>query len=1068
VIFLLKILNLRRIAIGAGIVLVLLGIYAALGFWGVPYAIRTELPKVVKEDYGRTLSLGEVKFNPFTLTLEARDLSFPDTDGKPMLALQRLLIQLQFASLWRLGPSFDQIILEQPFARVLIRRNGSLNLADLSKPFEKPQPPAKKTAPLRLYIDRFALISGHLAFEDLSRPVPFSNELRPLNLELRDFNTTGTGRDAYALSASTPRVERLQWRGTVSLTPLGSRGHFELVGLRAGTIWSYLRGTLPFEFSSGQSDFTGDYEFTASGPKPQLTIAVHQVAVHDLGVKPSGSTESDYVHIPQLTVGETKFDLRQQTVSVGPIRASRGVVRAWRDASGAINLLALMPKATSDAAASAPPGGTAPAAGGATPASSTTAASTGAGAHGAPATSVWKISVPDIGFEGWQVSAEDRTVNPAAVLRLEGLDAHVGGYTTTPGSNLEVTASTRVNDTGKLRARATLAASGAVQGQVQADELDLTALQPYVAQYTALNLLSGRLATRLELQHGADGLLVVTGDTSVTKLRTVDDALRKDFVKWDRLALEGIAYRSSPAQLKIHTVTAQAPYGRFIVASNRTLNIAEAFGPAGAASRATPAPTKSAAPTAPPEAAPSETPAPQSVPPQTPTPQSAPPEPPAKAAPPTSKSKRHGTAGAAAKANASTAPPAIAISVDSVRIVDGSANYTDLWIQPNFSIGIQGLAGTIDGLSSDPRSRAKVELNGKVDRYAPAHIWGEVNLLAATSYTDLKMTFKGVELSSVTPYSGRFAGYKIEKGKLSIDLAYHIEERQLKADHHFVIDQLQLGEKVESPDAVKLPVKLAVALLKDRNGVIDVGLPITGTLDDPKFRVGPIIWKAVVNLLVKAATAPFALLGHLFGGGQEHMDLIDFDPGSATLDKSGQDKLAGVLKSLQERPQLQLDVPAVVSPTLDRPLLATHELHKELITQAQADPPSSKHAPPPAADESALADPQVHYRLLLAKYRTDMGADAALPESAQAIEANKKAKPPLPLEPAIADLETALKARVTVSDSDLEKLGKRRAQAIQDVLLGGGAIDPARVFVIASPKDDPAAEGKVRAQLALK
>jgi hypothetical protein len=1067
-------LNVRRIAIGAGIVLVLLGIYAALGFWGVPYAIRTELPKMVKEDYGRTLSLGEIKFNPFTLTLEVRDLSFPDTDGKPMLALQRLLIQLQFASLWRLGPSFDQIILEQPFARVLIRRNGTINLADLSKPFEKPQPPAKKSGPLRLYIDRFALISGHLAFEDLSRPVPFSNELRPLNLELHDFNTTGTGRDAYALSASTPRVERLQWRGTVSLTPLGSRGHFELAGLRAGTIWSYLRGSLPFEFSSGQSDFTGDYEFAASGSKPQLTIAVHQVLVHDLGVKPTGGAESDYVHIPQLTVGETKFDLAQRTVSVGPIRASRGVVRAWRDAGGAINLLALAPKASGDATAGGTPAGSATGSGGAPPAATgMTAASTGPGAHGASATPVWKISVPDIGLEGWQVSAEDRTVNPAAELRLEGLEAHVGGYTTTPGSNLEVTASTRVNDSGKLRARATLAASGAVQGQIQADELDLTALQPYVAQHTALNLLSGRLATRLEVQHGADGMLIVTGDTSVTKLRTVDDALRKDFVKWDRLALEGISYRSSPAQLKIHTVTAQAPYGRFIVAANRTLNIAEAFGPSGAASRGTPTPAAPAAQTPPqaaasepppPQGAASPTPAPQSTPPA-PAPQSAAPESPAK---PMRKAKHRGTSGAAAKANASSAPPAIAVSVDSVRIVDGSANYTDLWIQPNFSIGIQGLAGTIDGLSSDPHSRAKVELNGKVDRYAPAHIWGEVNLLAATSYTDLKMTFKGVELSSVTPYSGRFAGYKIEKGKLSIDLAYHIEDRQLKADHHFVIDQLQLGEKVESPDAVKLPVKLAVALLKDRNGVIDIGLPITGTLDDPKFRVGPIIWKAVVNLLVKAATAPFALLGHLFGGGQEHMDLIDFDPGSATLDKSGQDKLAGVLKSLQERPQLQLDVPAVVSPSLDRPLLATHELNKELIAQAQADPPSRKHAPPPAADESALADPQQHYQLLLAKYRADLGKDAALPESAQAIEANKKAKPPPPLEPAIADLESALKARVTVSDSDLEKLGKRRAQAIQDVLLGGGAIDPARVFVIASPKDDPAAEGKVRAQLALK
>ena len=144
-----------------------------------------------------------------------------------------------------------------------------------------------------------------------------------------------------------------------------------------------------------------------------------------------------------------------------------------------------------------------------------------------------------------------------------------------------------------------------------------------------------------------------------------------------------------------------------------------------------------------------------------------------------------------------------------------------------------------------------------------------MNLLSASLFTDIRVQFAGVDMTSVTPYSGRFAGYKIEKGKLSIDVTYHVENRQLEAKQKFVIDQLQLGEKVESPDAVSLPLKLAVALLKDRNGVIDIDLPMTGSLDDPKFRLGPLIWKAFVGLLTKIATAPFALLGKLFGGGEE-------------------------------------------------------------------------------------------------------------------------------------------------------------------------------------------------------
>ena len=187
-----------------------------------------------------------------------------------------------------------------------------------------------------------------------------------------------------------------------------------------------------------------------------------------------------------------------------------------------------------------------------------------------------------------------------------------------------------------------------------------------------------------------------------------------------------------------------------------------------------------------------------------------------------------------------------------------------------------------------------------MDRYAPATIDGEMNLLSASLFTNIRLKFAGVDMTSVTPYSGRFAGYGIEKGKLSVDVTYKVENRALDAKQKFVVDQLQLGDKVESPDAVSLPLKLAVALLKDRNGVIDIDLPMTGSLDDPKFRLGPLIWKAFVGLLTKIATAPFALIGSLFGGGPE-MNLVEFEPGAIVLDPAGQEKMAAVKKALVER-----------------------------------------------------------------------------------------------------------------------------------------------------------------------
>jgi hypothetical protein len=463
----------------------------------------------------------------------------------------------------------------------------------------------------------------------------------------------------------------------------------------------------------------------------------------------------------------------------------------------------------------------------------------------------------------------------------------------------------------------------------------------------------------------------------------------------------------------------------------------------------------------------------------------------------------------------------MAIAIDAINIEDGSANYADLWIQPHFAVGIQTLNGSILGLSSNPRSRAKVELKGKVDRYAPVHIWGETNPLAATTYSDIRMNFKGVELTSATPYSGHFAGYKIEKGKLSVDIDYKIENRQLTAAHKVVIDQLELGERVESPDAIKLPIKIAVALLKDRNGVIDLDLPVTGSLDDPQFKIGPLIWKAVVNLLVKVATAPFAMLGRLFGGG-EQMNYIDFQPGSAVLAPSEHDKLSALVKALKEKEKLELDVPVTYSPELDRTGLAAAYLNMRLLalsqdraggnkrgkarattntTGASGKPKSSAagaesggavlatasaqpapsdasadsgspasaimDAPPP--NDPALTDPAQRYHLLVALYRAELGKNTPLPDLAKEIEAaGKKKDQPPDFGAANAELEAALLQKMPVSDNELQTLGKHRARAIQDVLLVGTDIDPSRVFVIGSAPKDAPDKDKVRVELALK
>ena len=280
----------------------------------------------------------------------------------------------------------------------------------------------------------------------------------------------------------------------------------------------------------------------------------------------------------------------------------------------------------------------------------------------------------------------------------------------------------KINESGGLSADLRYALDGrSLDGSARLESFDMTVVQPYLDRYTRMDLLSGLLTTELEVTLLADGGFAAAGTVQVDKLRTVDKAQKEDFIKWNMLRAEGFSYDGREAKLRIKTLRMRAPYARVIIAEDETINIAEIMKPA------TPAPAyvpsvELAAPGGPP-------------------------------------------------------PAETQVAIDTVSIENGSANFADFWIQPNYAVSLQSMNGTIVGLSSDPASRAKLDLEGKVDRYAPATIAGEMNLLSATLFTDIRVQFAGVDMTSVTPYSGRFAGYKIEKGKLSIDVTYHVENR---------------------------------------------------------------------------------------------------------------------------------------------------------------------------------------------------------------------------------------------------------------------------------------------------
>ncbi len=622
-----------------------------------------------------------------------------------------------------------------------------------------------------------------------------------------------------------------------------------------------------------------------------------------------------------------------------------------------------------------------------------------------PENAAWTYSVREVALENADIKVEDRSVSPAAKVEIAPLNVKLNEISGDMSKPVPLVVAAKINAKGALDVDGEITPQPlAANLKVKLDNFDLAVAQPYIAQRTSMTLRSGELGTTAEVHYGTGKPAIrFTGDLNISHLHTVDDALHEDFINWERLDIKGLTYEQGPDRLDINEIIARKAYARVIIEPDTSVNVKRVLtAPHAATSPAT-----------------------------------------ATASPP------------AGKAPAGT--PAMPITVKKVQLIDSQTNFADLSIKPNFATGIQGLGGTVLGLSSMPGTRAKVDLKGAVDKFSPVTIKGEINALSTVLYTDMGMSFQNIELSTFNPYSGKFAGYNIAKGKLTTDLHYKVDGRKLDAQHHIKVDQLEFGDKTGSKDAVSLPIKLAVALLKDRNGVIDLDLPVTGSLDDPKFRLGPIIWKVFVNILEKAVTAPFALIGSLFGGGPD-LQFVDFEPGRPTLDPAGTDKAHIIAKALDARPQLKIEVPIAVVADLDRPNLIEQRFQQKIREARESDAGGKNAAKKTQATlpfEQLEPTAQLDVLTKIAKQETRF-PDEIAGIKLKADQVNAK----------VAFLTKEIQSHIAVDDDELNALGQQRAQNLQAAVLAEGNIAPERVFLVASDKaiND---NGKVRLELSL-
>jgi len=1013
----------------AAVVALLLGLYAMAGFLLAPRLVRsalmTDIPKTL---VGVTPSVGDIHINPFLLQVRVKDFYLTGPQGTKLVGFSRLFVDFEVSSLWHRAYTFNNIDIDSPFANAVIFKDGRLNLAQLSPPpSDKSQPKSNEPIPA-LRIGSFKVTGGFLSFDDRRRPSDFATRLEPINFELQNF-TTGVDGGRFTFTGMSKLGERIEWHGHLAVQPIESDGEFQIAGLQAHTIWEYLEDQLNFQVNYGKIDVNATYKFTLKDDV-DLKVDVSKVALTDLTVRPKKS-DVDWITVPQLTLSGTTVDLKPRRAHSDSLTVTGVKLLSWLEPDGSVNLLKLAASPAPAATTTVPAPSTAAAPTSIPPVAAAPVAPAVAPAAGAGA--AWQFELGEFALRDASISVEDRRTKPVAKVLIAPLSIKVTGASLDLTKPVSVALDTKINDTGTLNVAGEITPQPvAANLNLKLDGVELAAFQPYIAQYTSMTLLAGRLGGDTKVRYGAQKpSLQFSGNLSVAGLHTVDNALHQDFINWDRLDVQGLNFQHDPDRIDIDQITARKLYARVIVEPDESINVKRILAAPGAT---VVAPSGDARPPLAATAAPAP-------------------------APPLRQHKGRKPAAAPATAPAPAAGPAMPMSIKKIVLQASQANFADLSVMPNFATGIQKLEGTVLGLSSKENSRAKIDIHGSVDEFAPVSITGEVNVLGPTLYTDLAMSFRNIELSTFNPYSGKFAGYNISKGKLTTELHYKVDGRKLDAQHHIIVEQLEFGDKTESKDAVSLPVKLAVALLKDRDGVIDLNLPVTGSLDDPKFKLGPIIWKVFVNILEKAVTAPFALLGSLFGGGPD-LQFVDFEPGTAGLDPVGVAKAQSIVKALDARPQLKIEIPIAVVGDLDRPSLIEAKYQAEL-QEAQAAASARKKSSAAATTFDQL-DPAAQLDLLTRLYVSNFGADPKFPDTVESI----KTKP----EKTAARndfLVHELHQHIAVTESDLTALGQQRAMSLQQALLTGTQIAPERVFLVANDKAKNQ-DGRVRLELSLR
>lgn len=1061
-------------------------VFGVLGFFAAPPLLKSILQKQLSRALHREVTVQQIEINPFALSARVGGFSVKADGSKEVAGFDELFVNVSSASIFKLAAVVDEIRLQGLRVNVARVAEGRYDISDLLDEWMQPKDEPDGETP-RFSLNNIQVVGGKLVFDD--QPVGKTHTISDIELTLPFVSSLAYQAEILVKPALSARINGAELALAGDSKPFSetreSLLNLDLDQFDLASLQTYLPDSLPFRLKAGMLDSElkamfkegadGIYSITMAGAlhlsgmavnevngKPLLgwkrldvdienadplnsKVAVSRVALDGLDVSLAVNARGEF-NVLQLAekmaakpAGKPdESSLKRNEVakpfewSLGGFALTNGLIR-WSDESnaspvvGAVRNLQVnvgrvdsklvdpididevsyqidlgqrfrvermaikgirvdLPAHRIDIAEVINSGARASMVRNkdgkiervSSPVLKTIRATDAKARDEKPwVAKLDKLTVEDLGFR-----FEDQTTQPVTIQVLEGFGLTAEGLTNAANQKGKLALKTKINKTGSLSVAGSLQIyplDAALDVETRA--ISLVPLEPYLGQFLNVSLTRGMVSNKGEvtIRLEESGMKAgYKGNFTLGNFVLVDKINSADFLKWKSLYFGGIDFRLDPMSISVGEIALADYYSRLILSKEGRLNLADIVKT-----------SSSEVPVSP---------------------------------------EGNGKATETTKAPAAKTLP---LKIAKITLQNGTVNFSDFFVQPNYTVNLTGLGGRVSGLSSADDSVADLELRGKYANSSPVQIVAKLNPLAAKSFLDLTAEVKGIDLVGFSPYSGKYAGYAIEKGKLSLNVAYKLEDKKLAAENRLFIDQFTFGNKVDSPDATKLPVNLAISLLKNNRGEIDLNLPIAGSLDDPQFSLGGLIIKVIVNLFVKAVTSPFALIGSMFGGGDE-LSNVAFDSGRATISEVAGKKLEVLAKAMNERNSLKLEITGRADPETDKEGIKRAMLERTMKTEKMKD--MKKKGEGDSLENIEIA-PEEYKVYLNRAYK-----EAKFPKPRNVVGLLKD----LPVE----EMERLMLTNLPATNDDIEALAERRAEAVQSWLVDQGKVPVERLFLL--------------------